>query len=110
MTNGVFQVGETVIGRVEKTGLDQDNTTTTPEIRFRVAQSNHREGPYNSPTVTYPENPYTGTILPTDYSSTSNILNVDTFSLSNEVQGSYYGWKLKKEWFWSVLLVVQLQL
>ena len=92
MTNGVFEVGETVIGRVEKTGLDQDNTTTTPEIRFRVAQSNHREGPYNSPTVTYPENPYTGTTLPTDYSSTSNILNVDTFSLSNEVQGSYYGW------------------
>ena len=26
------------------------------------------------------------------YSSTSTILNVDTFSLSNEAQGQYYGW------------------
>jgi len=92
MSNGTFQVGETIRGRVPRTGLDQDNTNTSASITFRVAQSNHREGPYNSPTTTFPENPYRGTILPTEYSSTSTILNVDTFSLSNEVQGAYAGW------------------
>ena len=92
MTNGSFQVGETVEGSVIRTGLDEDTTNTSPSIIFRVAQSNHKEGPYNAPTSTFAGNPYTGTTLPISYSSTSTILNVDTFSLSNEVQGSYYGW------------------
>ena len=30
--------------------------------------------------------------LPASYSSTSDIVNVDTFSLSTEAQGAYYGW------------------
>ena len=92
MTRGTFQVGETVFGRVLTTGRDQINTTSAPRISFRVAQSNHREGPYNSPTITYPENPYTAATLSANYSSTSNLLNIDTFSLSNEVQGAYNGW------------------
>ena len=92
MTNGSFQVGETVEGSVVRTGLDEDTTNTSPSIIFRVAQSNHKEGPYNAPTSTFAGNPYNGTTLPISYSSTSTILNVDTFSLSNEVQGSYYGW------------------
>jgi len=91
MTSGVFQVGERVIGRMPVTGLDE---TTSPSIgiQFRVAQSNHREGPYDSATKTYPQNPYTNTILSGVYSSNSTILNIDTFSLSNEVQGEYYGY------------------
>ena len=92
MTNGTFQVGETVEGTVIRTGLNQNTTNTTPSITFRVAQSNHREGPYDSPTITFPENPYNGTVLPANYSSTSTLLNIDTFSLSNEPQGQYYGW------------------
>jgi hypothetical protein len=93
MTSGTFQVGETVVGRMIKTGLDdQQIISDSPNIRFRVAQSNHREGPYNTPTIVYPENPYTNQPLSADYSSTSNILNVDTFSLSNQPQGEYYGW------------------
>jgi hypothetical protein len=93
-----------------------------PRITFRVAQANHKEGPYNSPTTTFAESPYnpntssttttiidnaaggtggtfaTGlevpsiTRLPATYSSTSSILNVDTFSLANEPQGEFSGW------------------
>jgi len=92
MTSGTFQVGETVKGRVNNTGLSQITNDSIPEIQFRVAQSNHREGPYNVPTKTFRDNPYTNTALPASYSSTSDIVNVDTFSLSTEAQGAYYGW------------------
>jgi hypothetical protein len=92
MISGVFEVGEKVVGRVQNTGFNPDLGQDKASITFRVAQSNHREGPYNSPTVTYPFNPYTSQVLQTSYSSTSNILNVDTFSLSDQPQGEYSGW------------------
>ena len=92
MTSGTFQVGETVRGMVNPTGLSQITAESLPEIRFRLAQSNHKEGPYNIPTKVFVENPYTNQSFPASYSSTSNVLNVDTFSLSNEPQGSYFGW------------------
>ncbi len=83
MTSGTFQVGETVVGEMLRTGLAETlRPTATPSIRFRVAQSNHREGPYDSPTKTYPQNPYSNIDLASTYSSTATILNVDTaFSL-----------------------------
>ena len=56
-----------------------------------MAQSNHREGPYDVPTATFRENPYNNTPLSGAYSSTSEILNVDTFSLSAEAQGEFFG-------------------
>jgi hypothetical protein len=93
MVSGVFEVGETVIGTIQKTGL---NVTvideSDPSITFRVAQSNHKEGPYNIPTSTYPLNPYTSQTLPATYSSTSTILNMDTFSLCAQYQGEFSGW------------------
>ena len=123
MISGVFEVGETVVGVVRTTGLGPTQTgPNATTIRFRVAQSNHKEGPYNIPNTTYVESPYlpnvsfetnvlTGTAaggtggtfvtglerptirtLPATYSSTSTILNVDTFSLSNEPQGAFGGW------------------
>ena len=122
MLSGVFEVGETVIGAVNIIGLGPDLSDQAPRIIFRVAQANHKEGPYNSPTTTFIENPYnpntfsttttiidnaaggtggtfaTGlevpsiTRLPATYSSTSSILNVDTFSLANEPQGQFSGW------------------
>ena len=92
MTSGTFQVGENVIGRVINTGLNPDLTDGTPRISFRVAQSNHKEGPYNTPTSIFPNNPYTNQPLSGAYSSTSSILNVDTFSLSNQAQGQYSGY------------------
>jgi hypothetical protein len=92
MISGAFEVGETVIGVLNQTGLGQNVSDESARIRFRVAQSNHKEGPYNIPNTTFPENPYTNQILPATYSSTSDILNVDTFSLSNESQGTFSGW------------------
>ncbi len=92
MTSGTFQIGEKVTGMVNPTGLGQITSDSLPSINFRVAQSNHKEGPYNVPTKVYSENPYTNQPFPASYSSTSTILNVDTFSLSNEPQGEYFGW------------------
>jgi hypothetical protein len=49
MTTGTFQVGETVIG----------TTANGKElIRFKVAQSNHKRGPFDAPIETYNFNPY----------------------------------------------------
>lgn len=83
MTSGVFQVGETVIGL---------NALTNSSIKFRVAVSNHKYGRYNSPTDVYTNNPYTpNSTIPASYSSTSNILNIDTYSLSNMRQSNFAG-------------------
>jgi hypothetical protein len=123
MISGVFEVGETVVGVVRTTGLGPTQTgPNATTIRFRVAQANHKEGPYNIPNTTFPESPYLPNVsfetniladtaaggtggtfvtglerptirtLPATYSSTSTILNVDTFSLSNEPQGAFGGW------------------
>ena len=78
MKTGTFQVGETITGTVPITAfrwwtwITNDNV---PSIRFRVAQSNHKEGPYN---VAYKNlcwtSPYTNQpiIIPSSYSSTSD--------------------------------------
>jgi hypothetical protein len=92
MVSGTFEVGEKVVATVQKTGLNPSLGQNSAKISFRVAQSNHKEGPYNAATTTYPSNPYTGQVLQSTYSSTSNILNIDTFSLSNQPQGEYSGW------------------
>jgi len=92
MISGVFEVGETVTGVVNQTGLDPNLSNETARITFRVAQSNHKEGPYNIPNTTFPENPYTNSVLSATYSSTSVILNIDTFSIANEPQGLFSGW------------------
>jgi hypothetical protein len=92
MISGVFQVEETVIGTMDQIGLGENTTNQSSRITFRVAQSNHKEGSYNTPTTTFSQNPYTSQTLQPSYSSTSNILNVDTFSLSNEPQGSFSGY------------------
>ena len=94
MKSGVFEVGETVSGRVISTGLGDEGKDTNPSINFRVAQSNHRKGDYDAPTQTYPNNPYvTGNVsIPETYSSVSTTLNVDTFSLADQPQGNFFGY------------------
>ena len=93
MSSGTFQVGETVIGNVQGTGLGGDNfSNTRPSITFRAAQSNHKEGQYNAPSVTYASSPYTQKPIPATYTSTSTTLNIDVYSLQNETQGEFYGW------------------
>ena len=92
MDSGTFEVGETVIGTVNDTGTGPENKAARPGITFRVAQSNHRAGEYNIPSETYVRNPYTSQVLSESYSSTSNILNVDTYSLQEQAQGDYFGY------------------
>ena len=81
-----FVVGETVIGSSGGNNL----------ISFRVAKSDHKYGPYNSPSTTYTINPYIREeSIPSAYSQSSKILNIDTASLSEEAQGKYSGYLLK---------------
>jgi hypothetical protein len=89
MVSGTFAVGETVVGYLPGTTLrNSDNTL----IRFRVAQSNHKYGAYNSPTQTFDLNPYEDTLtLAQNYSSTATVLNIDTFSLGATADSEFYG-------------------
>jgi Domain of unknown function (DUF4815) len=83
MVSGTFQVGEVIFG----------SGPSGSTIKFRVATSNHKYGPYDSPTVIFTQNPYsTSTDLPSIYSSTSTIVNVDTYSLSNMSQSGFGGY------------------
>jgi len=82
MTSGVFQTGETVIGLVNGEQVSS----------FRVAAANHKTGPYNTPTTTYAEDPYSPTLTLTTYSSSSTVLNIDTFSLADASDGRFYGY------------------
>lgn len=83
MLTGSFQVGETVRGRIEN----------GPSITFRVAQQNHKYGEYNNPSDIYTENPYNrNETVPQSYSSTSTVLNIDTFSLSEKVSSTFFGY------------------
>ncbi len=77
MTSGVFQVGETVVGSFDNPQL--------PSCRFRVAVQNHKYGDYTNPEDIFDINPYNqNQTIPVNYSATSTILNVDTYSLSDK--------------------------
>ena len=93
MTSGVFQVGETVVGTMGGVGLGNQSTPgNNAEVVFRVAQPNHKGGPYNIPTSTFSDNPYTYKSIPSSYSASSTLLNVDIRSMADEAQGDFYGW------------------
>lgn len=84
MNSGVFNVGETVVG-----GFDGPDSNY---IKFRVASSNHKTGPYNAPITIYRENPYSkGSTIASSYTTTSDLLNIDTYSLCNNSIGKFYG-------------------
>ena len=88
MTTGTFEVGETVVGTLINAGTGPVNANSA-KITFRVAQANHKEGPYDSPDRVYRQSPYNSQPMGETYSSTSTILNVDTFSLANQPQGDF---------------------
>ena len=84
MVSGTFTAGETVSGVFGGVG--------GKSINFRLANQNHKYGPYNSPTETYVKNPYdTASNIPSTYSSTSTLLNVDTGSLQLQTNSQFYG-------------------
>jgi len=94
MTSGTFQVGEEVIGTMPISESVPDNfEPSVPYIVFRAANLNHKYGPFNAPTDVYSQNPYDReNIVPSTYSTTSSLINVDCASLSNERQPTYWGW------------------
>ena len=82
MTSGSFVIGETVKGFLNGSHL----------FSARVYAPNHKNGPGASPTTTYSLNPYDRSVeLPSVYSSSSTILNIDISSLVDEVLGKYFG-------------------
>jgi hypothetical protein len=81
MSSGTFAAGESVRG-----------TLGTSSIRFRLAKTNHKYGPYLEPDQVFVENPYKPTeSLPSSYSTTSTLLNVDTASLELQSAAGFYG-------------------
>ena len=83
MVNGIFTKGETVEAFIG----------SKKYAVFRIAQPNHKAGDINSPSKTFNANPYdTTSLLGTNYSSSSSVLNVDIASLDDEARGSYYGY------------------
>ena len=86
-TSGTFIIGENIIGF--NNGIEI--------ITFRLAQPNHKFGKYNSPSKTFDKNPYSkNESLPAAYSESSTVLNIDTFSLSDQAQGLYTGYLIRR--------------
>lgn len=86
--SSAFTIGETVIG-----WINSSSGLSTPAITFRVASSNHKSGSYNNPSVTFTTNPYNSSEnIPSAYSASSKILNVDIESLCSNIQGLYSGY------------------
>ena len=84
-SNGAFKIGE------EVHALNAEGNVI---MKFRVCQPNHKSGKYDNPSETYFNNPYTSgkTEIPSNYSQSSTVLNVDTKALSEEAQGKYFGY------------------
>lgn len=81
MISNTFTPGEKVTG-----------TVANKKITFRLAKQNHRYGNILNPTETYTKNPYDlNSTIPSNYSSTSTILNVDTETLELQTESEYYG-------------------
>jgi hypothetical protein len=85
MISGVFSSGEVVKGY-----LGSDTIVT-----FRLAAPNHKLGDINNPNswqTVFTLNPYNKSLtLPSNYTSSSTVLNVDIRSLVQEVQGRFFG-------------------
>ena len=82
MVSGTFVFGEDVEGNIGSVS-----------ISFRLAQANHKSGPYNQATTVFVENPYNPREnIQVNYSSTSSILNIDVASLELQSASKYYGY------------------
>jgi len=82
MISGVFESGETVYGYMNGRKV----------AAFRVANSNHKSGAYNSPSTSFAEDPYSANTTLESYSSSSSVLNIDTYSLADDADGRFYGY------------------
>ena len=84
---GNFIVGETVIG-----GQLPSANNNQPYIQFRAAAPNHKFGPFNNPSEVYALDPKNGSEMQTEYTATSEYINVDVASLSLNSSTDFYGY------------------
>jgi hypothetical protein len=82
MTAGIFSVGETIDGYDKNVKV----------FSARLCSPNHKYGTYNSPSETYSVNPYEDTNILSDYSQSTTVLNIDTYSLADDYDGRFYGY------------------
>ena len=83
MKSGTFQIGETV------EIWDINDLVGV----FRICAPNHKGGNINNISSTFNANPYnTSVSLPTNYSASSDVLNIDIRSLLDDAQGQFYGY------------------
>ena len=86
--SGAFQIGETVSG----VSPDPQGGTDIETVRFRLATPNHKDGPFNEPTILFNNNPYEANVgLSSSYSETTTVLNIDTKSLSQKSDDNFFG-------------------
>jgi len=85
---GAFQIGETVRGLAVST----QNASQGVDLRFRLASPNHKDGPFNNPSITFVVNPYAPNVgLSSAYSETTTVLNIDIQSLNQKSDGNFFG-------------------
>ena len=83
MDSGSFDINETVEGFAGSTRV----------FAARTCAPNHKTGSISNPTTVYTINPYnSGLTLPSLYSSSSTVLNIDIASLVEEAQGRFFGY------------------
>ena len=83
MDSGSFDVNETVEGFAGSTRV----------FAARTCAPNHKTGSISNPTTVYTINPYnSGLTLPSLYSASSTVLNIDIASLVEEAQGRFFGY------------------
>ena len=84
MVNGIFEPNETI------NIVDGSGKVTAI---LRLARPDHKRGSITNPNETFKTNPYEpSSNFGTRYSASSSVLNIDINSLSDEAQGSFYGY------------------
>ena len=83
MRSGTFINGENI------TGFSGDEQT----FAARIAAPNHKNGPISEPTRKFDTNPYNkDSKIPSSYSASSSVLNIDILSLADIADERYYGY------------------
>ena len=82
MINGIFSTGETIEGYVDDKKV----------FSSRLCDPNHKYGLFSAPSETYTVNPYQSTEILSNYAQSTTVLNLDTYSLSDNADGRFYGY------------------
>lgn len=89
MVSGTFKEGEVVSSPKKKSA---DTKQWKQRIRFQLQKANHKYDLESGEIEVYEKNPYNlNQDLPSAYSATSTLLNVDTDSMQQKKEGTYYG-------------------